>query len=67
MISVLPHHPQEVLTLCLLLYTITLGASSALTSSLRYVKLLTGYGGNSSNHTVFTICLLINFYLKCNI
>jgi hypothetical protein len=48
-------------------YTITLGTSPALTSSLQYVKLPTGYGGSSSNHTVFTICLLIYFYLKCNI
>jgi hypothetical protein len=48
-------------------YTITLGTLSALTCLLRYVKLLMGYGGSSSNDTVFTICLLINFYLKCNI
>jgi hypothetical protein len=46
------------------LYAITLGTSSALTCSLRYVKLLTGYGGSSSNHTVFTICLLINLCLS---
>jgi hypothetical protein len=38
-------------------YTITLGTSSALTSSLWYVKLLTGYGSSSSNHTGFSICL----------
>jgi hypothetical protein len=36
-------------------YTITLDTSSAVTCSLWYVKLLTGYGGSSSNHTVFTI------------
>jgi hypothetical protein len=47
-------------------YMITL-STSALTNSLRHVKLLPGYGGSSSNHTVFTVCLLINFYLKCNI
>jgi hypothetical protein len=47
-------------------YTVTLGTWFALTSSLRYVKLHTGYGGSSSNHTVFTISSLINFYLKCN-
>jgi hypothetical protein len=41
---------------CSSFYTITLGASSTLTCSLRYVKLLTGYGGSSSIHTVFTIC-----------
>jgi hypothetical protein len=46
------------------IYTITLCTFSALTWSLRYVELLTGYGGNSSNHTVFTICLLIYLFLS---
>jgi hypothetical protein len=48
-------------------YTITRVTSSALTSSLRYMKLLTAYWGSSSNHTVFIICLWIYFYLKYNI
>jgi hypothetical protein len=47
-----------------LLYTITLCTSSALTCLLRNVKLLTGYGGSSSNDTVFTICLLIYLFLS---
>jgi hypothetical protein len=47
-----------------LVYTITLCTLSALTCSLRYVKPLTGYGGSSSNHTVFTICLLIYLLLS---
>jgi hypothetical protein len=47
-------------------YTITLCTLSALTSSLRYLKLLTRYGGSSLNHAVFTICLFINVYLNCN-
>jgi hypothetical protein len=33
------------------LYTIALCTTSALTCPLLYVKLLTGYGGSSSNHT----------------
>jgi hypothetical protein len=53
--------------LLLAIYMINLFTSSALTISLRCVKLLTGYGDSSTNHTVFTVCLLINFCVKCNI
>jgi hypothetical protein len=53
--------------ICNFVYTISLCTLSVLTSSLWYVKLLTGYGGSSSNHTVFTVCLWINFYLRCNV
>jgi hypothetical protein len=38
-----------------LIYTFILYISFALTCSLRYVKLLTGYGGSSSNPTVVSI------------
>jgi hypothetical protein len=47
------------------IHMITHGTSSALTYC--GMTLLTGYRGSSSNHTGFTVCLLINFYLNCNI
>jgi hypothetical protein len=47
----------QVGVMSLRIYTITLCSLFAPTCSLRYVKLLTGYGGSSSNHTVFIICL----------
>jgi hypothetical protein len=51
---------EGLLRLKYVIYTITLYSLFAPTCSLQYVKLLTGYGGSSSNHTVFIICLLIN-------
>jgi hypothetical protein len=41
------------------LYTITVYSSSTPTCSLRYAKLLTGYGGSSLNH-----CLFINLFFS---
>jgi hypothetical protein len=51
------------------LYTITLCTSSALTCWLRYVKLLMGYGGSSTNHTQSSLFVhyFIYFYLRCNV
>jgi hypothetical protein len=60
--TLIQHH-SSFTTVCDV-YAIILCMLSTLTCSLWYVQLLMGYGGSSSNHTVFTPCLLINLFLS---